>query len=51
MLSVNTAAVDAPETVNADPHGEGWLYTVRVAAAPEGLLDADGYAALAEAQA
>jgi glycine cleavage system H protein len=51
VLEVNTAAVDAPEKVNTDPHGEGWLYTLRVGELPEDLLDADAYAALAEAQA
>ena len=50
VLSVNEAAVDAPESVNADPYEEGWLYTIRVAELPEGLLDADGYAALVEGE-
>ena len=25
VLAVNEAVVDAPETVNEDPYGEGWL--------------------------
>ncbi len=49
VLEVNAAAVDAPEKVNTDPHGEGWLYTLRVAELPDDLLDADAYAALTEA--
>ncbi|KAE8764188.1 glycine cleavage system protein GcvH [Georgenia thermotolerans] len=50
VLSVNTEAVDAPESVNADPHGEGWLYTVRVGELPEDLLDAEAYAEQAQGQ-
>lgn len=46
VLSHNEAAVDAPETVNTDPFGDGWLYTMRVGAVPEDLLDAQAYAAL-----
>ncbi|MPV37679.1 glycine cleavage system protein GcvH [Georgenia subflava] len=50
VLAVNESAVDAPETVNADPYEDGWLYTLRVAELPEDLLDADAYAALVEGQ-
>ncbi|MCK6209317.1 glycine cleavage system protein GcvH [Georgenia sp. EYE_87] len=50
VTSVNQEAVDAPETVNADPYEQGWLYTLRVASLPENLLDAAGYGALVEGQ-
>src|SRR5438309_6911259 len=30
ILEVNAAVADAPETVNADPYGEGWLVRVRL---------------------
>ena len=30
VLEVNSAVADAPETVNADPYGEGWLVRVRL---------------------
>ncbi|MHB1063783.1 MAG: glycine cleavage system protein GcvH [Georgenia sp.] len=46
VVEVNQAAVDSPETVNADPHGEGWLYRVRVTRLASDLLDAAGYEAL-----
>jgi glycine cleavage system H protein len=48
VASVNQAAVDAPETVNADPYEQGWLYTLRVTELPQNLLDAAGYGALVE---
>ncbi|NNC11221.1 glycine cleavage system protein GcvH [Planctomonas sp. JC2975] len=48
VLEVNDAVVDAPELVNSDPFGEGWLIKVRVADATrlEDLLDAAAYDAL-----
>ncbi|MFH5823029.1 glycine cleavage system protein GcvH [Georgenia sp. AZ-5] len=50
VLEVNAAAVDSPESVNADPHGEGWLYAMRVTELPEDLLDAEAYTALVEGE-
>jgi glycine cleavage system H protein len=45
VLEVNQKVVDAPETVNEDPYGEGWLVRIRVSDAGEvdSLLDADSY--------
>ena len=34
VLEVNTALESAPETVNTDPFGKGWLVRVRVDAGP-----------------
>jgi glycine cleavage system H protein len=48
VLEVNEKVADAPETVNADPYGEGWLIRIRLADPSErdGLLDADAYRAV-----
>ena len=48
VLAVNQQVVDAPETVNEDPYGDGWLVRVRVSDSSEidALLDADAYQAL-----
>ncbi|AZZ51111.1 MULTISPECIES: glycine cleavage system protein GcvH [Rathayibacter] len=43
VLETNTAVVDSPELVNADPFGDGWLIKVRFDALPDGLLDAAAY--------
>ena len=45
VLEVNQQVVDAPETVNEDPYGEGWLIRIRLADAAEvdELLDAEAY--------
>jgi glycine cleavage system H protein len=47
VLEVNRKAVDEPETVNADPYGEGWLIRIRLGAQAETdeLLDAGAYRA------
>jgi glycine cleavage system H protein len=45
VLEVNAKAVDAPETVNEDPYGDGWLIRIRLGDASEvdALLDAGAY--------
>ena len=47
ILEVNTALEDAPELVNNDPYGEGWMIKIAVkdAAELDGLMDAEAYAA------
>jgi glycine cleavage system H protein len=47
VLGVNRKAVDEPETVNADPYGEGWLIRIRLSEPAEAdeLLDAGAYRA------
>ncbi len=44
VVEVNTAAVDDPSVVNADPFGAGWLLKVEVTNAGP-LLTAEEYAA------
>ena len=48
ILEVNAALEDAPELVNNDPYGEGWMIKISVAdpAQLETLLDAEAYQAL-----
>lgn len=48
VLEVNEKVTGAPETVNEDPYGEGWLVRIRMTAAAEveSLLDAEAYKAL-----
>ncbi len=45
VIEFNEALADAPETVNNDPYGEGWIIKVQVAnpAELDGLLDAEAY--------
>ena len=48
VIGRNDAAIDAPEKVNSDPYGEGWLVRVRLSDPAElkGLLDATAYESL-----
>jgi len=45
ILSGNGALADAPEKINTDPYGEGWLWTMKPATAQdlEALLGAGSY--------
>jgi glycine cleavage system H protein len=45
VLEVNQAVVDAPETVNEDPYGTGWLVRIRLSdpAEADGLLGVAAY--------
>ncbi|MEA2268595.1 MAG: glycine cleavage system protein [Solirubrobacteraceae bacterium] len=46
IVDVNTALGSAPEAINTDPYGEGWLVKVRLSdpSEQEALLDAGAYA-------
>jgi len=45
IVEVNEALSDAPETVNDDPYGEGWMVKIRLSDASEAddLMDAATY--------
>jgi glycine cleavage system H protein len=45
IVEVNSSLGDSPETVNADPHGAGWMVKVRVSdeGELEELLSAEEY--------
>ena len=46
VIAVNEDLEDAPELVNADAYGDGWLFKLRLEDESEldALLDAEGYA-------
>lgn len=48
VLEVNAKLADAPETVNSDPYGDGWLVKMSVAdpAEIDGLMTAETYGEL-----
>ena len=50
VIEINQKVVDAPETVNEDPYGEGWLVRIRLSdqGEAESLLDAASYRQLLE---
>jgi glycine cleavage system H protein len=48
VIEINETLEDAPETVNDDPYGAGWMVKVQCSDLTqiEGLLDANAYSAL-----
>ncbi|MCL2182184.1 MAG: glycine cleavage system protein GcvH [Chitinispirillia bacterium] len=53
VASVNNALLPAPETINSDPYGAGWLFTVKIAdkAELDTLMDAAAYEKFLETEA
>jgi glycine cleavage system H protein len=45
IIAVNEALSDTPETINADPYGDGWLVRIRMSDPGEvdSLMDVDAY--------
>ncbi len=48
IVETNGALADAPETLNKDPYGQGWMFRIKPdnVGDVEGLLDAQAYEAL-----
>lgn len=51
VVAVNEDLAAAPEKVNQDPYGAGWMIKVKLAAQPQGLLDAAAYEQVVAASA
>lgn len=51
VIAVNEELEDAPEKVNQDPYGEGWMIKFKIEGEPEGLMQADEYEKLVAEQA
>lgn len=45
VVEVNALLEDAPETVNKDPYGDGWMVKIKMSDPAEfdGLMDAEAY--------
>jgi glycine cleavage system H protein len=52
VLEVNSALKDAPETLNSDPYGAGWLIRIRIRPGAEKstLLSSSDYDAFVASQ-
>ena len=50
VVEVNEALADAPQSLNEDPYGDGWICTIRMTDPTQfdALLDAAAYRALIE---
>jgi glycine cleavage system H protein len=43
IIEVNAELSDAPERLNEDPYGEGWLFVIEPSGDSSELLDAEAY--------
>lgn len=50
IVEVNGELPEAPERINTDPYGEGWIIKIRISdpAELDGLMDSEAYAAYCE---
>jgi glycine cleavage system H protein len=46
VTSINPDLNTAPETINTDPYGAGWLFEITVETTPGNLLSASDYAGI-----
>ena len=46
VVAINEELASAPELINSDPYGAGWLVEIEVPAEPSGLLSAAEYGAI-----
>lgn len=46
VAAINEELTNAPELINSDPYGAGWLVEIEVPAEPSGLLSAAEYGAI-----
>jgi glycine cleavage system H protein len=52
VAEANTDLSDAPQMINEDPYGKGWIFAVEMSdpAEVDGLMDATAYQAFLEQQ-
>ncbi len=48
VTAVNQAVVDAPELINDDTYGEGWIFKVAISSPSKDLLNSEQYVAITE---
>ena len=48
VVAVNEGLESAPEVINSDPYGEGWIFKVTVSELSADLMDAAAYEAFCE---
>jgi len=46
VVAINDALDSAPETLNSDPYGAGWIAEIEVSTPSTALMDAAAYSAL-----
>lgn len=46
VVAINSNLDSAPETLNSDPYGAGWIFEVEISAPSSALMDGTAYSAL-----
>ena len=46
VVAINDELANAPELINSDPYGAGWLVEIEVSSEPTGLLSAAEYGSI-----
>jgi glycine cleavage system H protein len=46
VVAINEQLDSAPETLNSDPYGAGWIAEIEISSPSTSLMDAAGYSAL-----
>ena len=46
VVAINSALDSAPETLNSDPYGAGWMFEVEVSGESSSLMEAAAYTSL-----
>jgi len=46
VVAINDALANAPELINSNPYGAGWLVEIEVSSEPTGLLSAAEYGSI-----
>ena len=46
VVAINDALANAPELINSDPYGAGWLVEIEVSSEPTGLLSPAEYGSI-----
>jgi glycine cleavage system H protein len=46
VVAINESLAQAPEVINSDPYGTGWLVEIEVSAEPSNLLTATEYGSI-----
>ncbi len=48
VTAVNDAVIQAPETLNTEAYGNGWIFKIKVKTPNKALLNSEQYAAITE---
>lgn len=48
VIAVNESLEESPDTINADPFGDGWIIKIKITGSTDGLMNAADYKAFCD---